>query len=113
MTPEELAARTPSINWGEYFAGAEESRPGYFIVGQPEFFDELGRMFADVPLDELKQYMRWHVLNGMTSCLGKSFERMAFDFYARTFRGATEMKPRWRRVLGVMNLMLDEMLGKL
>jgi len=31
----------------------------------------------------------------------------------RTFRGTKEMRPRWRRVLGVLNTLLEEAVGKL
>jgi putative endopeptidase len=113
MTSLELAAKTPNVFWREYFDGAAMPAPDYFIVGQPEFFEELNRMLAEIPLDDLKKYLRWQVLNGMTSCLSEEIETQAFDFYARTFRGTKEMKPRWQRVLNVMNGLLDEMLGKL
>ncbi len=113
MTPEKLATLTPNIVWRDYFAGAVTTAPDYFIVGQPGFLEEVSRMFADTPIEDLKKYLRWHVLNGMTSYLGEEFEKRSFDFYACTFRGVTEMKPRWRRVLNIMNVLLDEMLGKL
>jgi predicted metalloendopeptidase len=113
MTLAEVAALTPNMNWRKYFEGANMAAPQYAIVGQPEFFEEVSRVFAEVPLEDLKIYLRWHALNSMTSFLTEEIERQTFDFYGRTFRGATEMKPRWRRVLDVVNAMLDEALGKL
>ena len=40
--------------------------------------------------------------------LDEAAEKRAFDFYGKTFGGATEMRPLWRRVLNVLNAMMDE-----
>lgn len=113
MTPAELATISPRVDWNEYLAAAGVPMPEYMIVCQPEFVKEVDRIFGEVPLEELKAYVRWHILNGSANFLGEEFEKIMFDFYGRTFRGATEMKPRWRRVLGVTNGMLDEAVAEL
>ncbi len=113
MTPDELAKIAPNIDWDVYWESVAIPKPAYCIVCQPKFFEEAGRIFEEVPLDTIKQYLRWHVLNGLANFLGEDFDRRTFDFYGRTFAGATEMKPRWRRVLGVVNAMLDEATGEL
>jgi len=113
MSPAELQAITPNIKWDRYFASCGVAIPEYLIVGQPEFFEEVNRLWEALPLDDIKEYFSWQVLNGAAVFLGKEFEEQYFDFYDRNFKGAKEMKPRWRRVLGVMNWALDEILGKL
>ncbi|HVO28492.1 MAG TPA: M13 family metallopeptidase [Candidatus Paceibacterota bacterium] len=113
MSLGELAALTPRIAWRKYFEAAAMPVPAYFIVGQPKFFAEVDRLWETLPLDRIKTYLRWHVLNGMAGFLDEGLERQRFDFYARTFNGAKEMKPLWRRALAVTDASLDEMLGKL
>ena len=113
MAPAELAALSPHLNWENYFEAAQIPMPEYMIVCQPEFIKEVDRIFAEVPLEDLKAYVRWHILNGTANFLGEDFEKKSFEFYGRTFGGATEMKPRWRRVLGVVNGMMDEAVGQL
>jgi putative endopeptidase len=113
MTPAELSAISPRVDWAKYFASARMPMPEYIIVCQPEFMKEVDRIFDEVPLENLKAYMRWHILNGAANFLGENFETAAFDFYGRTFTGATEMKPRWRRVLGVVDAMIEEAVGQL
>ena len=112
-TPAELAALTPSLGWDAYFRAAKIASPAYYIVGQPEFFQEIGRLLVEAPLDDLKIYLSWHAVNSMASYLSEEFERLAFDFYARTFNGSKEMKTLWRRVLAAENDLLDEALGEL
>ena len=114
MTPSELAALAPKIDWDAYWSGANIAvKPEYIIVCQPKFIEEVGRLFETLPLDSIKDYLCWHVVNGLANFLGEDFDKRAFDFYGRTFAGATEMKPRWRRVLGVVDRMLDEAVGQL
>lgn len=114
MTPDELAKLAPKIDWDAYWNGANiMAKPEYVIVCQPKFIEEVGRLFETLSFDTIKNYLRWHVLNGLANFLGEDFDKRVFDFYGRTFAGATEMKPRWRRVLGVVNRMLDEAVGQL
>jgi putative endopeptidase len=75
--------------------------------------EEVNLIFFTVPLENIKIYLKWHVVNGLANFLGETFDKKVFDFYGRTFAGTTEMKPRWRRVLGVVNKMLDEAMGEL
>jgi putative endopeptidase len=113
MTPAELGAISPHVNWVKYFEAAQISMPEYMIVCQPEFIKQVDSIFEEVPLEDIKAYARWHIFNSAANFLSEDFERAAFDFYGRTFGGATEMKPRWRRVLGVVNGMMDEAVGQL
>lgn len=113
MTPVELSAISPRINWGKYFEGMQASVPEYMIVCQPEFIKEVDRLLGESSIEDIKAYVRWHILNGCANFLSEDFCKAVFDFYGRTFNGATEMKPRWRRVLSVVNSMLDEAVGQL
>jgi putative endopeptidase len=113
MTPDELAKVTPNIKWEEYFAAARIAKPEYLVVCQPKFMEEMSAIFASLPLANIKIYLKWHVVNGLANFLGETFDKKVFDFYGRTFAGATEMRPRWRRVLGVVDRILDEAVGEL
>jgi putative endopeptidase len=113
MTLAELAAISPLINWADYFGAAHVSTPAYAIIAQPEFIKEVNAILKEIPLGDIKAYLRWHTLNGAANFLDETFSQEVFDFYGRTFGGATEMKPRWRRVLGMVNGMLDEAVGQL
>ncbi len=113
MSPEELAALAPKIDWDRYWAAAGIAKPSYAIVCQPKFMEEVDRMFAEMPLEEIKQYLRWRILDDLANVLDEDFSKRTFEFYGRTFAGAKEMKPRWRRVLGAVNGLLDEALGKI
>ena len=113
MTAAELGAISPHVDWSKYFEAMHMPTPEYMIICQPEFIKAVDAIFEEITLEDLKAYVRWHVLNDTARFLSEEFAREAFNFYGRTFGGATEMKPRWRRVLGVVDNMLDEAVGKL
>lgn len=107
-----LAPKITLTNFFESIPALTSQTPAYVIVGQPKFFTEVNEVLETVPLEDLKLYLRWHVVNGMASYLSEELERRSFDFYGRTFNGATEMKPAWRRALRATDGALDELLGK-
>ena len=121
LTLAECTTLAPRVSFADYFKGiaprdaalAEPFAPAYVIVGQPRFFTEVNEIFETVPLESLKLYLRWHVLSGSASYLSEELECRRFDFYGRTFNGAKEMKPLWRRALSATDMALDELLGKL
>lgn len=113
MTPAELASISPRVDWGKYFEAMHAPIPEYMIVCQPEFMKAVNSIFEEISLEDIKAYTRWHALNGSANFLNEDFAKEVFDFYGRTFGGAVQMKPRWRRVLGVVDNMLDEAVGQL
>ena len=57
--------------------------------------------------------MRWHILNDFSHCLDEAHEEQRFDFYGRTFSGATEIRPFWRRVQSITSMLLNEAVAEL
>jgi putative endopeptidase len=116
LTLSAFATLAPKISLVDYFSSIPAfgvKTPEYLIVGQPKFFAEVNEIFETVSLDDMKAYLRWHVVNTMTAYLTEAIERRAFEFYGITFNGTREMKPLWRRALRATDAALDEVLGKL
>ena len=110
---DELSQLAPAIDWPTYFKATESAIPEYVIVCQPDFMSTASRLFTQLPLPVHKAYLRWHILNDLAHCLDEGRENQHFDFYASTFSGATEMKPLWRRVQGVIGALLDQAVAEL
>ena len=83
------------------------------IVGQPEFFKELGGLLMRVPMPDWQLYLKWHLLHRLGKYVNLGFEQEDFDFYGKTMSGLKEMKPRWRRVLESEENCIGEALGQL
>jgi putative endopeptidase len=113
MTFAAIAPLAPRVNWPAYFESLAVPTPEYAIVCQPIFLAAIDHIFETVPLETLKNYLRWHVINGMASYLTEAMEREQFDFYGKVFSGAKEMKPRPRRVIKVIDAVLEEAMAQL
>ncbi len=67
---------------------------------------------SSTPIDDLKTYLRWHVIHGQTSVIPKAFDEETFAFYGKQLTGAKEQRPRWKRCVDATNSDLGEALGK-
>jgi len=112
MTRAELAALAPDFAWDKYFAAA--GGPSWTAVNAsaPDFVKGFGALLKDTALDDLKAYLRWHVLSGSQFWLGRAFVEEKFDFYGRRLTGAKELKPRWKRCVELVDGALGEDLGR-
>jgi putative endopeptidase len=112
MSVDELAAMMPDFAIKNYLTHFN-LREKEVLVGQPEFFKGFSNILKQYPLDVIKVYLKWNVINNRADMLSKSFEKADFDFYQGVLSGAKEMKPRWKRVLGTMNGTMGELIGEL
>jgi putative endopeptidase len=113
FSPEKLAELAPQIDWPGYFEAIGIPAVKEVIVCQPDFIALTGKLFAELPLDIHRSYLRWCVLNDLSHCLDESRERQRFDFYGRTFSGTNEMKSLPRRVQRIVSALLDEAVAEL
>ncbi len=114
-TLKTLQKETPEISWGEYFSvvGLKGKKvPSEFIVRQVDFLKESSMMLKEIPMEDWKIYFLWHVLDGAAPLLTKAFVQASFDFHVKALTGTKEMKPLWKRVLGMTDACLGDALGK-
>ncbi len=113
MTPAELKTAAPGFPADLYLKALGVSAPDRFVVRQPAFIAELGRMVQEVPIVQWQTYLRWTLLRTTAPFLPKAFEQEAFAFYGTRLQGTTAMHPRWKRVMLAADRGLGEALGKL
>ncbi|MEY3371904.1 MAG: hypothetical protein RLZZ537_372 [Pseudomonadota bacterium] len=104
---------TPAFEWAAYFQANTITAPEQFSLSNPNFFKTLDGMFASVPMDDWKAYLRFHTVDGLAPYLSKAFADQNFAFYGKTLRGQEEQKDRWKRVLDTVNGTAGEALGQL
>ncbi len=102
----------PTFDWEQYFSGA--GAPGFqkLVVSSPEFFQTIDRQIQEIPLEDWKVYLAWHLLHSEAPLLPSALLKENFDFYGRTLTGATEMRPRWKRCVQLTDAQFGEALGK-
>ncbi len=109
-----LSKEFPTLNWNQYFKTL--GAPNGFsklVIGKPNFLKEVSRILQKEQLDSIKTYLDWHALSGFASLLSEQFINEQFNFYGKILSGNKELKPLWRRAMGVVNGALGEALGKL
>ncbi len=103
---------TPAIGWQEYFRALDVPVRDRFNMAQPEFFAELSAMLEEVPLEDWKVYLTWHLVDAAAPTLGSELVAADFDFFSRRLRGVEEQRPRWKRCVAATGQALGEALGE-
>lgn len=109
--PAALQALAPGFDFSAYLAsqGADPARS--VNVSTPAFFEALDGILAEVPLEDQKAYLKWHLISSSAPFLSSDFEGENFAFYGKTMRGLEQQPPRWRRVADQVDASLGEALG--
>lgn len=108
----DLKTLASAIDWPVYFRTVGLTSPVAFInVAQPEFLRRASALLNDVPLDDWRAYLRYHLISSASPWLSSSFANEAFA-YSALYSGAKQMLPRWKRCLRVTDRQLGEALGE-
>ncbi|MGB6639230.1 MAG: M13 family metallopeptidase, partial [Thermoanaerobaculia bacterium] len=112
-TIEAADAATPNFSWARYLQALGLEELETFSFAHPKFFAEMNTALEDLPLATWKNYLRWNLASGFAPYLSSEFVEEDFAFNQATLQGTEEMKPRWKRVLNVINGNMGEALGQL
>jgi predicted metalloendopeptidase len=104
----------PALDWDRYFTTiAFPSSETKMLVRQPEFFTTFSSLLVSEPLAVWRNYLRWQLVSKMANYLSQPFVEEHFSFYGKKLSGATELRPRWKRVLAAEDTAIGENLGQL
>lgn len=109
---DDFSKQTPGMDWKAIFADMQVTGEDSLIVGMPGFFKAVSRELSSTPVSVWKDYLKFHVINDMAPYLSSNFDDARFNFYGKTVRGLGEQKPRWKRILNVVDGSIGELLGK-
>lgn len=113
MSINDLSKLTPSVDWDRYFSESGINNIDSIIVSQPKFMAEVEKIITTSPLEELKIFLKWHLLNDYAGYLNNGIAETKFNFYGKELSGVEKMQPRWKRVIGQIDESMGEALGKL
>jgi endothelin-converting enzyme/putative endopeptidase len=111
-TRAQLAALTPAFGWAAYWSGLGLPAPASLNVTEPEFYKAVQHLLASRSLDNWRTYLRWHLVHAESPYLPAAFVQANFDFYNKYLRGVTEIRPRWKRCVSLVDRDLGEALGQ-
>ncbi|MBT9393085.1 M13 family metallopeptidase [Hymenobacter sp. NST-14] len=113
MAVAKLDEFTPGLNWKPWLAEMAFAGADTVIVGQPEFYQEAGRLLRTAPLADWQAYLQWQLVHTYAPTLSQDFDQENFRFYGTVLQGAKEQRPRWKRVLDAEENAMGEALGQL
>jgi putative endopeptidase len=102
-----------NFDWTTYTSKLGAPKFAEINVAHPDFFKGVDQMLTNVPIDDWKIYLRWHLVHDAAEALSKPFVDENFNFYSRTLGGTKENQPRWRRCVVATDQNLGEALGEL
>jgi putative endopeptidase len=96
MTPAQLVAYAPGFSWRDFLAGAQLSKKTSLVVAQKSAFPKFARILAATPLDTLKAWMVFRVVDDAAPYLPHAFVNARFKMRDHALAGQSEQVPRWK-----------------
>ena len=97
----------------DYVVTAHAPSTGKANDMEPKFFAEFNALVADTPIDQIRTYLRWHLLHAYAgTSLPESFDLETWNFYSHTLNGAEKQQERWKRCTSRVDQELGEALGQ-
>ena len=112
MAPAELAALAPGFPWGPYLAAADLGDPAKVVVAEKSAFPKLAALYAATPLNTLKAWQAFTLVDDAAPYLSKRFADANFEFHKKTLSGQPAQKPRWKRAAEILDAQVGEAVGK-
>ena len=110
----DMAKIAPNYDWATWLQTAGiTGKTDYVIVSQPTYLKGFAELSNKTSLDTWKAYLAMHLVDSYSSYLSKAFVDQRFDFYGKTLSGVTQIEPRWKRGVGVVERAQGEAVGKL
>jgi putative endopeptidase len=112
MPVADADALAPDFAWATFYKDLGVPSFTELNVSEPKFVEGVEAVLKDTSLDDLKAYLRWHLVHQAAPMLSKPFDDENFAFYSATLTGAKEQEPRWRRCVNATDRSLGESLGQ-
>ena len=108
-----LSGQLQNFSLAAYVAADHAPSSGKINDMEPKFFAALNQVIGDTPVDQIKTYLRFHLLSSFAgTSLPESFDHEDWNFYAHILNGAQEQQARWKRCTSRVDNELGEALGQ-
>jgi endothelin-converting enzyme/putative endopeptidase len=97
----------------DYLEAAKAPATGKANDAEPKFMAEFNALVAETPIDQIRTYLRWHLLHAFAGTeLPASFDAENWNFYGHILNGAEKQQERWKRCTSRVDQELGEALGQ-
>ncbi len=109
----DFTAKSPGLDWKEFFAGAGLEKQQQFTVWQPEAFEGESALVVSVPLETWKDWLAYHLVEDHADYLPKALAEEHFNFFGKMLFGTPQQRPRWQRAVFMVDGLLGDAVGKI
>ena len=102
-----------TVDWDAYFTAMKIEDLNKVVVSQPSSFANIMNVLATAPVEALRAYVAAHYIDAAASYLSEEFALASFEFFGKTMSGTEEIRPRWKRAMGVPNSILSDAVGQI
>lgn len=104
---------TDGIDWEDLLTSVNRPDLTFIDMYQPLYVREVGNVLKEEPVEDLKVFLTFKVLQFAAPYSSLAFEQENFNFNSRVLSGQEEMEPRWKRVISAMDMVMGGAVGKL
>lgn len=113
MRVSELNAKVAPFEWTYYLEQMGAAGIDSLNISQIEPIKAAIVLIDKEPIDNIKAYLSWKVINSAADYLSDDFVNAGFEFYGKTMTGSKENRPRWKRSIDAVNDAMGEAVGSL
>jgi putative endopeptidase len=99
LTVSELEAFAPGFPWRQFLLQSRLVSRDQVIVLEKSAFPKIAAIFADTPIDTLRAWLAFTLVDNAAFYLSKPFADAEFEFRSETLSGQPEQEVRWKRAL--------------
>jgi len=114
--PEDVATlekSIPDFPWRRFFAGADLGNVARVIVTTKTSVPRLAEIFAATPLDTLKAWQAFSMIDSAAPYLPDAYVQARFSFRLHTLGGQPTLAPRWMQAVAFVNEAMGSAVGEL
>jgi putative endopeptidase len=99
MSVDDLEKLAPGFAWKRFLTAANLGAVPKIIVGDKTAMPKLTAVYAATPLDTLKAWAAFHVVDNAAPFLSKPFADASFEMHDKTLSGQQAQRVRWKRAV--------------
>ncbi len=99
MRVEQLVRQAPEFPWQAYLDAAQLGREHHLIVVESSAVNQIATLFRNTPLDVLKAWAAFHVVDNAALLLSQDFADAWFALHGRQLANLQVAPPRWQRAM--------------
>ena len=89
----------PSLAWTRFFSAMNVGAVPTIVVGDKTAVAEIAGICATTPLDTLKAWAAFHVIDNAAPFLSKPIAEASFEMHDKTLAGQAQQRVRWKRAV--------------